>query len=125
RLFGWTASEALGQNAFHLLSTDQNDTCLTALRTVIESGAWSGELTHRSKAGGQVTVESRWTLVREPGGRPKAILALSTDVTARKKLENQFLRAQRLESIGSLASGIAHDLNNILAPIMMSVNLLQ
>src|SRR6185503_15766151 len=48
-----------------------------------------------------------------------------TDITGRKNLETQFLRTQRLESIGSLASGIAHDLNNILAPIMMSVNLLQ
>ena len=70
-------------------------------------------------------MESRWTLVRDSEGHPKSILTLSTDVTEKRKLEGQFLRAQRLESIGTLASGIAHDLNNILAPIMMSVNLLQ
>jgi PAS domain S-box-containing protein len=47
------------------------------------------------------------------------------DLTERKKLEQQFLRAQRMESIGTLAGGIAHDLNNILAPIMMSIELLK
>ncbi len=125
RLFGWSAAEALGLNAFDLLSQKQGEACLAALRRVVETGAWSGELIHTARAGGEVIVESRWTLVRDPEGRPKAILVLSTDVTAKKKLEMQFLRTQRLESIGSLASGIAHDLNNILAPIMMSVNLLQ
>jgi len=47
------------------------------------------------------------------------------NLTERKKLEQQFLRAQRTESIGTLASGIAHDLNNILSPIMMSIELLK
>jgi PAS domain S-box-containing protein len=47
------------------------------------------------------------------------------DLTERKKLEHQFLRAQRMESIGTLAGGIAHDLNNILAPIMMSIDILK
>ena len=47
------------------------------------------------------------------------------DLTERKKLEQQFLRAQRMESIGTLAGGIAHDLNNILAPIMMSIDILK
>jgi len=70
-------------------------------------------------------VENRWTLVRDSQGLPKSILVLSTDVTGKKKFEAQQLRAQRLESIGILASGVAHDLNNILAPILMSVTLLQ
>jgi len=47
------------------------------------------------------------------------------DISARKKMEAQYLRAQRLESIGTLAGGIAHDLNNVLAPIMMSIALLK
>jgi PAS domain S-box-containing protein len=47
------------------------------------------------------------------------------DLSERKKLEQQFLRAQRMESIGTLAGGIAHDLNNILAPILLSVALLK
>ncbi len=51
-------------------------------------------------------------------------IGIHTDITERKKLENQFLRAQRMESIGTLAGGIAHDLNNVLAPIMISIDLL-
>jgi PAS domain S-box-containing protein len=47
------------------------------------------------------------------------------DLTERKKLEHQFLRAQRMEGIGTLAGGIAHDLNNILTPIMMSIDILK
>ena len=51
-------------------------------------------------------------------------VAFVVDLTERKKLEKQFLRAQRLESIGTLAGGIAHDLNNVLTPILMSIELL-
>jgi PAS domain S-box-containing protein len=55
----------------------------------------------------------------------QAIMAAAYDLTEKKSLEKQLLRSQRLESIGTLAAGIAHDLNNILAPIMMSAELLQ
>ncbi|MBD2774485.1 response regulator [Iningainema sp. BLCCT55] len=53
------------------------------------------------------------------------ISVIAQDITQKQQLENQFLRAQRMESIGTLASGIAHDLNNVLSPILMSVQLLQ
>jgi len=56
---------------------------------------------------------------------PDEGVAFALDLTERKKLENQFLRAQRMESIGTLAGGIAHDLNNALAPVLMSIDLLQ
>lgn len=56
---------------------------------------------------------------------PDRGVAFVTDLTERKKLEKQFLRTQRMESIGTLAGGIAHDLNNVLAPILMSVELLK
>ena len=70
-------------------------------------------------------VRSRWTLVRDELGVPKSILIINTDITEQKKIEEQFLRAQRLESIGTLASGVAHDLNNILVPILMAAPLLR
>ena len=63
--------------------------------------------------------------VRNEQGQPQSIFAINTDITEKKKLEDQFLRAQRLESIGVLASGIAHDLNNVLAPIIMGAPLLR
>ncbi|MBI5387457.1 MAG: response regulator [Verrucomicrobia bacterium] len=65
--------------------------------------------------------------VPEKDGRPdfSRVIVATTDITERKKIEAQFLRAQRLESIGQLAGGIAHDLNNILAPIMMLTPMLR
>jgi PAS domain S-box-containing protein len=56
---------------------------------------------------------------------PNEGVSFVIDLTERKKLEQQFLRAQRMESIGTLAGGVAHDLNNILAPIMMSIDILK
>jgi PAS domain S-box-containing protein len=56
---------------------------------------------------------------------PEEGVCFVLDLTERKKLEQQFLRAQRMESIGTLAGGIAHDLNNVLAPIIMSLDLMK
>lgn len=70
-------------------------------------------------------VEERWQVFEDPQGAPERALGTCQDITERKKLESQFLRVQRMESIGTLASGIAHDLNNVLAPIMMSVEMLR
>ena len=73
----------------------------------------------------KIIVESRWTLVRDEKGQPNSILVINTDVTEKKRMEAQFLRAQRMESIGTLAGGIAHDLNNVLSPILMAIDMLQ
>ncbi|MDZ4876512.1 MAG: Sensor histidine kinase RcsC [Chroococcidiopsis cubana SAG 39.79] len=124
RLYGWTAAEAIGTSAFELLYKKAS-LHAQALQTVLSTGEWYGELEKVSQAGKEIVVESRWTLMRDEQGQPKSILCVDTDITEKKQLTTQFLRAQRLESIGTLASGIAHDLNNILAPILMSAQLLQ
>ncbi|MBD0344621.1 MAG: response regulator, partial [Coleofasciculus sp. Co-bin14] len=124
-LYGWTAEEALGKNAIQLLyrypsaELDDNHEILT------ECGLWQGELRQVTKEGKAIIIASRWTLVLDEKGQPKSILTVNTDITEKKQLEAQFLRAQRMESLGTLASGIAHDLNNALTPIMMTVQLLE
>ncbi len=70
-------------------------------------------------------MEARWTLLRDKEGLPKSVLAINTDITEKKAIEGQLMRAQRMESIGTLAGGIAHDLNNILTPILTSVEILK
>ncbi|MFA5909326.1 MAG: MHYT domain-containing protein [Vicinamibacterales bacterium] len=124
RVFGWSAAEALGQSTLDLFEPDSG-TRDHALETLHLHGEWVGELRRKTKAGETLFMDCRWTLVRNAGGDAQAVLMIETDVTERRKLEQQFLRAQRMESIGTLAGGIAHDLNNVLAPIMMSISLLR
>lgn len=118
RLYGWTAEEAVGRRIQELLYLDRAgfDAATTA---TLERGEWRGELEQQDRNGKPLLVEAHWTLVRGDDGEG-AVLAINTDITQRKKIEAQFLRAQRMESIGTLAGGLAHDLNNVLSPILMS-----
>ncbi|MCW5313636.1 response regulator [Nostoc sp. KVJ3] len=120
KLYGWKSEEAIGKQSDELLP--QN---LEIYQTVLKDGAWQGELQKISKSGKKLIVESRWMLINDGHFQAKSILIVDTDITQKKQLEKQFLRAQRMESIGTLASGIAHDLNNVLSPILMSVHLLK
>lgn len=126
RMYGWTREEAVGSNTTTLLyeplkAAKNND----VLSSTLASDQWAGEIRQRTKANAEVTVQSRWNLVRDKRGLPKSILIVNTDITEKKVLEAQFLRAQRMESLGTLAGGIAHDLNNVLAPILMSIQILK
>ncbi|MCC5834418.1 MAG: PAS domain-containing protein [Opitutales bacterium] len=124
KIYGWSKDEALGTSIESLLYDDSSP-FFSATEEVIEKGEWTGELQHRTKSGKRLTIRGRWTLIRNELGQPKSILAINTNVSEQKKLEMQFMRAQRMESIGTLAGGIAHDLNNLLAPILMGVDLLK
>jgi len=125
RLYGWTAKEALGHNADDLLYQGESASSIKALHSLIRYGEWQGEEHQVAKGGRKLTVESRWTLLRDEHGEPKSILIINTDVTEKKQIEARFLRTQRLETIGALAGGIAHDLNNALTPVLMAGNLLR
>ena len=106
-------------------TSDDTLSVTDARRRVVERGDWSGELQQRARDGRDLTVESRWTLIRDDHGEPREILQINTDVTEQRRLQEQVLRAQRLEAAGALASGMAHDLNNALAPVLMGVQLLR
>lgn len=124
-LFGWPVTEAMGRDVQRLIFQHETTRHEEALRHVRSEGRWEGELRLQTKAGATVVVESRWTLVTDARGEPRSILLINTDITERKRLEVQFLRAQRMESIGTLAGGIAHDLNNVLTPILVAAQVLQ
>lgn len=125
RIYGWTAQEAIGRVKYELLYPAGSQLYDEASRIVLDRGEWIGELHQATKDGRGVMAECRWTLVRDEAGQPKTILSINTDITERKGMEMQLLRAQRLESLGALAGGIAHDLNNVLAPILMAVPVLE
>lgn len=123
-LYGWDAGEANGRLLTELLLPEEA-VFQAATQETISDGEWSGDIYWSDRHGRSVVVEARWTLVRTEDGLPKSILAIESDVTERRRLAQQYLRAQRLESIGTLASGIAHDLNNVLTPIVMAIELLK
>jgi len=124
RLYGWTAQEAQGRSIEDLLHPSET-TFAQAEETIRQTSEWAGELQEKSKSGEVLNLDARWTLITDEDGTPRSILSIDTDITGRKKLEQQFLRAQRMESIGTLAGGVAHDLNNCLGPIMMALDMLR
>ncbi|OYW28852.1 MAG: hypothetical protein B7Z47_05415, partial [Chthoniobacter sp. 12-60-6] len=122
-LYGWTAQEAAGRPVQELVAAGGD--CAEADTAVRNAGEWVGELRQTTKDGRDLVLESRWTLVAESDGQAKSVMVINTDVTEKWKMEAHFLRAQRMESIGTLAAGIAHDLNNTLLPIILSIDLLK
>ncbi|MHC5740436.1 MAG: PAS domain-containing hybrid sensor histidine kinase/response regulator [Nostoc sp.] len=124
KMYGWQVQEAQGKNAWELLFKETSPLLSAAQKTVIECGTWQGELHKFTKDGKELIIASRWTLMLDAVGLPKSILIIDNDITEKKQLETHLLHSQRLESLGTLASGIAHDLNNILTPIMGIAHLL-
>jgi len=120
RMYGWQAREAYGKTADQLLFPDRAYFDRAKALT-LQRGSYRDDSCQITNA----IVETRWSLVHDDEGRPKSILIINTDISEKKKIEAQFLRTQRMESIGTLAGGIAHDLNNVLAPILMSVEMLK
>jgi PAS domain S-box-containing protein len=124
QLYGWSASEAIGKSSGGLLFENQEDRA-SKLADLARAGEFHGELKQVTKDRRKIIVDGRSTIVRGPDGEPRSVLNINTDITEQKKLETQLLRAQRLESIGTLASGVAHDLNNVLTPILICSELLE
>jgi PAS domain S-box-containing protein len=91
----------------------------------LQTGCWSGDMEKRTEAGKAIIVHSRWLLLSNADSVPGSILVVDSDITEKVQVETQFHRAQRMECVGRLATGIAHDLNNIFTPILMAMPLLR
>ncbi|HEY9592866.1 MAG TPA: PAS domain-containing protein, partial [Spirochaetia bacterium] len=124
RTFGWSAAEAIGKDQDALLHGRRPQETRDAIAAVKEKGIWVGDLHYATKGGTEILGEARWTLVRDEAANRFAVLCVSTDVTERRAVQAQLLRAQRMESLGTLAGGIAHDLNNVLTPIVAGLDLI-
>ena len=125
QLYGWTAQEAMGKTHRDLLPGADLPAMSAAMQETLERGSWHGEIQLHHKGGKELSIDGRRSLIRDADGSPRAILSIGIDITDKKKRDLQTVRTQRLESIGTLAGGIAHDLNNVLAPILMSIELLK
>jgi two-component system cell cycle sensor histidine kinase/response regulator CckA len=122
----YSREELLGQDHRIINSGYHAKEFIRNLWTTIAGGkVWRGEIKNRAKDGSYYWVDTTIVPFLNAEGKPYQYIAIRYDITERKRMEEQFLRAQRMESIGTLAGGIAHDLNNVLSPIMMAVDMLQ
>jgi PAS domain S-box-containing protein len=124
-LYGLAERELVGHTADELFSAETMQILGPARQTALAKGSWRGDVPIHTRDGRDIIVEFLMNVIRDSGGRPQGRLSIGVDVTEKKRLEEQFFRAQRMENLGLLAAGIAHDLNNILAPILMAAPLLR
>ncbi len=124
--YGWTKDSILGRSISDLLyAHSEKNEYLEAMEDISLFGEWNGEQLHVRKDGKEILVESHWRTVARGSAGKNYILIVNLDITEKKKLEGQFLRARKMESIALLTSGLANDLQNILAPISISIPLLR
>jgi two-component system cell cycle sensor histidine kinase/response regulator CckA len=125
KILGYTASETLGKKSDEVFSPLDRGTISQVRRDSADKDSWAGECELHAKDGHPVALDVTLTVIRDDAGMPKALLSISADITEKRLMMRQSLQAQRVESIGILAGGIAHDLNNVLTPILMSATLMQ
>jgi PAS domain S-box-containing protein len=118
QLYDCQTAAAIGRDVRQFDTPDSLAQLTEVMEIVLTTGKWEGELTKVTATGKPLCIISRRALVRDAAGNANSILNVDTDITEKKQLESQFLSAQRLENLGTIASGIAHDLNNIFTPIL-------
>jgi PAS domain S-box-containing protein len=118
QMTGYARQELIGQNPRLLKSGVHPAERYAAIwRAILARTSWQGELTNRRKDGSLIEVSLAVSPIVDAQGRLTHFVGIHRDVTERKQLERQLLQAQKMQSVGTLAGGIAHEFNNLLAGI--------
>jgi PAS domain S-box-containing protein len=118
QMTGYTRRELIGQNPRLLKSGVHQPECYEEMwRFILARASWQGELTNRRKDGSLIEVSLAVSPIVDAQGRLTHFVGIHRDITERRQLERQLLQAQKLQSVGTLAGGVAHEFNNLLAGI--------
>ncbi|MEM8484840.1 MAG: ATP-binding protein [Bacteroidota bacterium] len=115
--YGWLQEEVIGQSVEDLLYGAEQDAYHLACTGLQAQGRWQGEQRQLTRAGNEVLVFSRFSWLNTPSGR--CVLVVNTNVTQQKAIESRLFQSQRMESLGALAGGLAHDMGNMLGSVLM------
>jgi PAS domain S-box-containing protein len=124
RIYGIERENAIGCAMSKIVPGDA-ELFARAAPALLSAGEWTAEIEQTRADGSHIRLKMRWSLLCTAAGNPTAILLMNTDLAEAQRAESRYLRTQRLETVGALAGGIAHDLNNILSPILMSIGVLR
>jgi PAS domain S-box-containing protein len=119
QITGYSRDEIIGQNPRLLKSGRQDPAFYRRMwATLLRGETWTGRITNRRKDGTPLEEDAVISPVRDASGRLVNYVAVKRDITHEKSLEEQLAQAQKMEAVGRLAGGVAHDFNNILGVIL-------
>jgi two-component system, cell cycle sensor histidine kinase and response regulator CckA len=125
KTYGYTREEVLGKHIGFLWSPNNPPSLLDEILRASQTGAWKGEILNLTKAGREFPLSLHTSQVKDERGNILGLVGISEDITARKQLEAQLQQAQKMEAVGRLAGGVAHDFNNMIAVILGYANLME